>query len=75
MNPTMNLEQEILALVAAKKGDKEIAVFYDGRNWSISLGNPSGYVMLGEVPGELESDGATLSEAIDNMKVLLKNQS
>lgn len=61
-------EQIISQIVAAKAGNKELAIFYmpgnpDGE-WRVAVGNPTNCVMLGETNGEIEAEGETLSEAL-----------
>lgn len=67
----MNLEKELMDLIEAKRGSKELALFYQDDGWSLSLGNPSRFVMLGEVYGEFESTGSTIGEAILEMKKVI----
>lgn len=61
-------EQIISQIVAAKKGNKDLAIFYMAGNpdgeWRVAVGNSSGCVMLGECSGDIEVDGETLSEAL-----------
>lgn len=66
----MNISEELKTIIDMKRGNKELAIFYMGdNNWSISLGNPTNCVMLGEVGGEIEVDGYdTLEDAITAMK-------
>ena len=65
----MNIEAELNAIIFAKKGNKEIALFYNGHDeWTLSVGNTSSYVMLGEVGGEFETSGKDIEDAIFKMK-------
>ena len=71
----MDVEKELLSIIARKEGNKEMALFYHGSGWEISLGNRSDSVMLGEVPGELEASGETITEAIQKMRQRLNSVS
>jgi len=48
---------EIWPILSAKEGSKEFMLYRseDGK-WFAGIGNPSHYVMLGEVQAEIESD-------------------
>lgn len=63
----MNIQAELNKLIERKRGNKELAVFFLLDRWSIHLGNPNSYVMLGEVTGEFEVYGKTIEECIHNM--------
>ena len=52
----MNLESKLYSLIAAKKGNNELALFYFRGEWQILLGNTASCVLLGESAGEIESD-------------------
>ena len=57
-----------------KQGNKEMALFYEPDcvpNWEFHLGNTSQTVNLGEVAGEFEVWGYTLSEVIMKMRTKL----
>lgn len=67
----MDVTEELKKIIAAKKGNKEFAIFHNsggGEGWSFELGNPSQYVSLGEVEGEISTSGNTLEEIILKMK-------
>lgn len=67
----MDISKEVKKIEALKKGNKEMAFFYEAGRWNLSVGNPSCYVMLGEVAGEFEVDGDSIEEVINKMKEIL----
>jgi hypothetical protein len=69
----MDIEKELNAIIEAKKGNQEIALFYDGAGeWNLSVGNPTSCVMLGEVNGEIETYGDSPKDVILKMKTILE---
>lgn len=70
----MDIEKELKAIIEAKIGNKEMAVFFDPEvdYWTLALGNPTNCVMLGETSGEIEITGETLKDTIIKMKKVLK---
>lgn len=67
----MGIEKELAEIAKLKEGNDEIALFKLDGYWLFYLGNPSGFVMLGEVPGEIVTEGATIQEVIEKMKIKL----
>ena len=71
----MNIEAELNAIVFAKKGNKEIALFYNGKDeWTLSVGNTNQHVMLGEVNGEFETSGKDIEDVIFKMKTFFTSK-
>lgn len=69
----MNIELELKNIIEKKTGNKELALFFDGYlTWTLSLGNPTDCVSLGEAEGELETEEETIEQAIIAMKAKLK---
>lgn len=67
------LEEKIYKIIELKKGNKELALFYDGENeWTFSLGNPSSSVMLGESSGEMEVNASTLEGVVNAISIIIK---
>ena len=69
---SMNIEKELLNLLKAKTGNKEMAIFHDSENWTIALGKQYAIVNLAAVNCEIEVHDRTLSGAIEKMKDKLK---
>ena len=72
LNPFDVVQQRLAELA----GDQQLMVYYwpnrdDGLKWEINCGNPSNYVMLGEVPGRYSTSGKTLQEAVDKLAALI----
>jgi len=71
----MSIEAKIQQVIDAKKGNKEIAIFFfpdyagDEDSWRVEIGNDCKYALLGEVDGELIGRGRSLHEALDNLIV------
>ena len=64
----MDIEKIIEEIVMAKKGNKELALFfYPDGEWVFDLGNPAHSVQLGEVSGEITTEGETLREVVCKM--------
>ena len=66
---TLTVEQLIAECIAAKAGNKELALYYDGSDegefpWTADIGNPSKYVNIGEVTGEYRGFGKSAKEAL-----------
>lgn len=70
----MDVKKELMAIIDAKTGNKEMAIFFmpENEHWCIELGNTSSFVLLGETKGELESYDSTLEGAILKMKDKLR---
>lgn len=72
-----DLASLIAACIDKKSGDKEFALFYfawdDGEDdsWHARIGNPCKVVMLGEVNGDFEADGATPEEAVSKLLAVI----
>jgi len=61
-------------IIDIKRGNKEMALFYHGENsWTLMVGNPSEYVLLGEVSGEFVTEGESLDDVITKMEIMLDN--
>lgn len=75
---TMDISSELKSLIDKKKGNNELALFFDwaftGEGWSLHLGNPTNCVSLGEVEGELQTSGKTIEDAIIAMKAKLEEE-
>lgn len=69
----MDFEAEIAKILLRKKGNKELAIFYDDSGWTLAIGNPSRHANLGEVSGEYQVYGDTLEAIIQEMKKLMLN--
>lgn len=67
----MNIEKALKDIINAKEGNKELAIFYcpdQESKWSMSLGNYSNCVMLGEIPGEIEVEADSFEDVICAME-------
>jgi len=69
---SMNIEKELLEILKAKTGNKEMAIFHDSENWTIALGKQYSIVNLAAVNCEIDVHDRTLSGAIEKMKDKLK---
>lgn len=72
----MDIERELNKIIDAKLGNKEIALFHEPYStkedrWVLLVGNPTTCVMLGEVDGELSTEGTSIPDVIMKMKVKL----
>lgn len=69
----MDIKRELEAIIAAKQGNKELSLSYDelSPNWSLEIGNPSQFVSLGEVVGEISVIGKSIEEVIIKAKEAL----
>ena len=72
LNPFDVVQQRLAELA----GDQQLMVYYwpnsdDSLEWEISCGNPSKYVMIGEVAGKYSASGKTLQEAVDKLEALI----
>ena len=72
LNPFDVVQQRLAELA----GDQQLMVYYwpnsyDGLKWEINCGNPSKFVMLGEVSGRYRTSGKTLQEAFDKLVALI----
>jgi len=68
----MDIEKELRAIAAAKKGNKEMALFMDEDGfWALHVGNLNPYVELGEVPGEFVAIGRSLERLFKEMRSLV----
>lgn len=70
LSGSQDVQAELARIVAAKKGDKSLALFFHPgtSTWQLDLGNPSPVVQLGEAAGEVSVEGPTLAEVIAKMK-------
>ena len=65
----MDVEKEIEGIIRTKRGNTEIALFRDeDGSWSFLLGNTSGAVSLGESRGEIEMEGQSIEDVINQMQ-------
>ena len=69
---SMNIEKELLEILKAKTGNKEMAIFHDSEYWTIALGKQYAIVNLAPVNCEIGVHDRTLSGAIRKMKDKLK---
>ncbi len=61
----MNIQQELLNIIKAKRGNKEIGLFFDGKaQWTLVVGNCSDCTGLGEEDGELQTEGSSMERVI-----------
>ncbi len=70
----MSVEDRIKAISQALHENKEVAIFYDGLSWNMTAENPTSCVMLGEVWGNLNSEGITLEKALTEMEDAIRNR-
>jgi hypothetical protein len=72
------LSELIAAVIKAKRGNAEFALFYfgggddDDDDWRAEIGNTNSFVMLGEASGEYRAEGGTPEEAVSRLLAALK---
>ena len=59
-----DLSELIAAVIEAKHGDKQFALFGDETGWTAEIGNESNCVSLGEAAGEYMGSGETPELAV-----------
>ncbi len=70
----MSVEDRIKAISKSLHEDKDVAIFFDGLSWTITAENPTSYVMLGEVWGNLNSEGDTLEKVLTEIETSIRNR-
>lgn len=73
----MDVETLLASIIELKKGNRELALFYDPDDdlecaWHGKLGNRSSFVALGEINGDYEADGSTMKECLEKLLEQLK---
>lgn len=59
--------------IELKQGNKEFMLSYDPcHNWRAEIGNPSKWVRIGEVDGDIDGEGASPEEAMAALIVKLE---
>jgi len=65
---TEELEQKLRFFTENEDGNPHAAIFFyagEEQPWCLEVGNPCASVRLGEVPGEMSFEGASLGEVIE----------
>jgi hypothetical protein len=63
----MTLSETINACIAAKRGNTEFILSFDGEEWRAGIGNPVNCVNLGESNPDIAAVGATADEAVGRL--------
>ena len=67
----MDAAEELVAKIRElqQQGEEDQSLMIYGHpdgDWHVHIGNPSGYVLLGEVDGVIKVEGKTMLEALQN---------
>lgn len=68
----MTLSEMIDRAISLKDGNKEFILLFDGERWFAEIGNPSPFVVLGEISGEIRGEADSYQKAMEQLLLALE---